>query len=182
MLSLDELRWFWFACDEVGWPFGPIGQLLLLTAQRRSEVGEMDWSEIDMANEVWTIPGPRTKNGREHKVHLAKVTRGILDGLEPRKRGLVFSTTGDHSVSGYSRGKDRIAQAMLRIRRRELGQPEADHDLRKFLKIRLRNRFRLRFVPGCFTICAAVLRHTWPAGISRSLLTSWTRFSITPAA
>src|ERR1700730_16749378 len=38
--------WFWQACDEIGWPFGPIFKLLLLTAQRRDEVGGMKWTEI----------------------------------------------------------------------------------------------------------------------------------------
>ncbi len=38
-LSDDEIRWFWSACDEIGWPFGPLFKALLLTAQRRDEVG-----------------------------------------------------------------------------------------------------------------------------------------------
>jgi hypothetical protein len=37
-LSDDELRWFWAASTEVGRPFGPLAQLLVLTAQRRDEV------------------------------------------------------------------------------------------------------------------------------------------------
>ena len=45
-LTNDEIRWFWQACDEIGWPFGPIFKLLLLTAQRRDEVGGMKWTEI----------------------------------------------------------------------------------------------------------------------------------------
>jgi hypothetical protein len=43
VLSDDELRWFWAACDRLGWPFGPLFKLLLLTAQRRDEVGGLAW-------------------------------------------------------------------------------------------------------------------------------------------
>jgi integrase len=41
-----------------GWPFGPIVQLLALTAQRRGEVVGMQWDEIDLVASVWTTPGP----------------------------------------------------------------------------------------------------------------------------
>jgi hypothetical protein len=61
-LSDDEIRWFWQACDELGWPFGSIFKLLLLTAQRRDEVGGMKWSELDLEKRRGSYPavGPRT--------------------------------------------------------------------------------------------------------------------------
>src|SRR5262249_47874524 len=40
-LSDDEIRRFWIGCDKLGWPFGQMFKLLLLTAQRRDEVGGM---------------------------------------------------------------------------------------------------------------------------------------------
>jgi hypothetical protein len=48
VLSDDELRWLWQGSDEIGWPFGPLVKLLLLTAQRRDEVAGMEWPEIDL--------------------------------------------------------------------------------------------------------------------------------------
>ena len=39
-LTDDEIRWFWSATEAIGWPFGPIARLLLLTAQRRDEVSK----------------------------------------------------------------------------------------------------------------------------------------------
>jgi Arm domain-containing DNA-binding protein/integrase-like protein len=47
-LSDDEVRWFWSACEMIGWPFGPLAKLLLLTAQRRDEVGGIEWTEIHL--------------------------------------------------------------------------------------------------------------------------------------
>src|SRR5262249_37660643 len=63
-LSDEELRWLWRACDEVGWPFGTLVKLLLLTAQRRDEVAGMNRAEIDFVKRAWTIPRHRTKNDR----------------------------------------------------------------------------------------------------------------------
>jgi integrase len=134
-LSDDEIRWFWSATEEIGWPFGPIARLLLLTAQRRDEVSKMSWSEIDFAKGVWTIPKERAKNNRAHEVHLSAGALAVLKSLPQPHRGLIFSVTGDDAVSGFSRAKDRIDAAMLRLRRRELGQPESDDELRRHLEI-----------------------------------------------
>ena len=134
-LTSDEIRWFWSATDEIGWPFGPIARLLLLTAQRRDEVSKMSWSEIDLAKVVWTIPKERAKNNRAHEVHLSAGALAVLKSLPEPHRGLVFSVTGDDAVSGFSRAKDRLDFAMLRLRRRELGQPESDDELRRHLDI-----------------------------------------------
>src|SRR5215218_1465625 len=45
VLTDDELRWFWRACDAVGPPFAPLFRLLCLTGQRREEVGGMRWTD-----------------------------------------------------------------------------------------------------------------------------------------
>ena len=48
VLSDDELRWLWRACEKIDWPFGPLVKLLLLTGQRRDEVATLRWSELDL--------------------------------------------------------------------------------------------------------------------------------------
>ena len=45
-LDVEEIKAFWAACDQIGWPFGPIGKLLLLTGQRAGEVVGMRLEEI----------------------------------------------------------------------------------------------------------------------------------------
>ena len=85
-LTDDEIRWFWLACDEIGWPFGPIFKLLLLTAQRRDEVGGMKWTEIDLDKRTWTLPRNRAKSDRGHKVHLSDAAIEVLRSL-PRAGG-----------------------------------------------------------------------------------------------
>jgi integrase len=135
-LSDDELRWFWSACETIGWPFGPLAKLLLLTAQRRDEVGGMEWSEINFDKKTWTIPRHRAKNDRAHEMHLSAAALEILRTL-PRVSGWPVFTTNGRPVSGFSQGKDRLDAAMLVAKRAELGnRAEAIphwilHDLRR---------------------------------------------------
>jgi integrase len=39
----------WKAASAMGYPFGTITQLLLLTAQRRSEITSLRWNDLDLA-------------------------------------------------------------------------------------------------------------------------------------
>lgn len=48
VLEQEELICLWQATGQACWPWGPFVRLLLLTMQRRQEVAEMDWSEIDL--------------------------------------------------------------------------------------------------------------------------------------
>jgi integrase len=141
VLSDDELRWFWIGCIELEWPFGPLCQLLLLTAQRRDEVGEMRWSEVALPERKWTLPPNRAKNAKEHEIYLSDAALDMLNGLAEQRSGIemlkasdfVFTTTGTTGVSGFSRAKDRLDLAMVKARRKALGQPEDDNELRKVL-------------------------------------------------
>jgi integrase len=135
-LSDDELRWFWAACKEIEWPFGPLAQLLLLTAQRRDEVAGAEWSEIDLTKKTWTIPRSKAKNGRAHEVQLSTAAIEILDSLPHVNERMLFTTTGTTAVSGFSRAKERMRSAMA-AKRSELGEGAVEipewtlHDLRR---------------------------------------------------
>jgi integrase len=118
VLSDDEILSTWAAFQGVGWPFGPLGQLLLLTGQRLREVGEMRWSEVDFATKTWSIAKERSKNGIAHEVPLSGAAVKILESL-PRVEGgrgspgFVFTTTGRTAVSGFSRAKEQFDAAIL---------------------------------------------------------------------
>jgi integrase len=129
VLDDEELRVAWAAMREVGWPMGAALQLLLLTAARRKEVGALRWSEID-ADEIH-LDGDRTKNGEPHHIPLSGLAREIINAV-PRVAGspYAFSTTGTTPVSGWSKVKARVDDAM----RAELGEnfkPWRLHDLRR---------------------------------------------------
>ena len=50
-----------------------------LAATRSGEVRGTAWTEIDRDQGVWTIPAPRTKANREHRVPLCRRALEILD-------------------------------------------------------------------------------------------------------
>jgi integrase len=135
-LSDDEIRLAWRAFGKVGWPFGPIGKLLLLTGARRDEIAEARLSEIDPAARTWTLPASRTKNRREHIIPLSDAAVAIIAQL-PRigaKGEFVFTTTGRTPVSGFSRAKLAIDKAIADALRERGGEPPAAwtfHDLRR---------------------------------------------------
>ena len=94
-----------------GYPFGTLYKMLLYTAQRRGEVSEMRWSEVD--RNVWVIPASRSKNGLAHEVPLADAVVEMLRAV-PRFAGsdFVFTTTGTTPISGFGRAKERVEQAV----------------------------------------------------------------------
>lgn len=108
VLTSDEMRRIWQA--SISYPFGPAIRLLMVTGQRRQEVGGMRWPEID--GELWTIPGERTKSGRSHEVPLSNLAIETVEGL-PRitDQSFLFSTTGRTPISGWSKAKAQLDAA-----------------------------------------------------------------------
>lgn len=113
VLNDDEIKGVWRSADKLGYPFGPLIQILMLTGQRRGEVTGMRWSEINFKENVWIIPKERSKNGKSHSVPLTHAARLILEAL-PRflHSDFVFTTTGITPVSGLGKIKDKIAKSI----------------------------------------------------------------------
>ena len=113
VLTEQELKSFWHATEELGFPFGLAFQLMALTGQRRGEVVGMRWSQLDLNGAVWTISANVAKNGRAHQVPLSTTALDVIQGL-PRFVGsdLVFTTTGVSPISGFGRAKYRLDLSM----------------------------------------------------------------------
>jgi integrase len=139
ILSDGELAEAWAAAGTLGYPWGPFFQLAILTLQRREEVAGMRWSELNHEKCIWTIPGTRMKNGKQHDVHLSGAVRAVLRDI-PRVEDcdFVLSTTGKTPVSGFSKAKAALDSAIVRARAeaKAKGKPEPlsawrTHDLRR---------------------------------------------------
>jgi integrase len=111
-LADPEVAAFWNACDQSGWPYGKVFQLLLLTAQRRDEVATMEWGELDLANGIWLLPAAKSKNRDAHEIHLAPLAVEILASLPRIGNRWVFTTNGEKPVSGWSTAKAKIDTLM----------------------------------------------------------------------
>ena len=95
-----RLDWpsFWRATDSERTPVGAALKILLLTGARLREVNEMRREELSDDCATWTIPGSRTKNGREHVVPLPPLARDVLASI-PGKGSYIFSANGRQPVA-----------------------------------------------------------------------------------
>jgi integrase len=144
-LSETELVLVWQCCLDDD--FGRIVKLLLLSGQRRMEIGDLRWSEINpeyryeenTENQedvvvhimpVIDLPEARTKNGLPHLVPLSDQALALLPKRgEDDTRDLVFGTHG--SFGGWDRGKKDLD---ARIAKANNGTPLPHwtlHDLRR---------------------------------------------------
>jgi integrase len=164
VLSDDELVLVWRASEALGYPFGPLVRLLILTGARREEIAALDWSELDRADRIWVLPPKRSKNGVAARQPLSTGVFNEIDALALRqgagadwpKSGLVFSTTGETSVSGFSRAKTRLDNAIAALAEKQdvsVPEPWRVHDLRRTLATGLQ-RLGVRF-----EVTEAVLNH-----------------------
>jgi len=109
VLSDDELIALFNAAKQMGGAFGAIIQMLILTAQRRNEVSEMTWNELDLNNDIWTIPGSRTKNEKPHFVHLSEQASAVLSSVL-NVGAFTFTSNGKTPFSGFSKAKKRLEE------------------------------------------------------------------------
>jgi integrase len=89
-------------------------ELTVLTAVRTGATTGALWSEIDLVNGIWTVPGTRagTKLRQdEHRVPLSKRAVELLRAV-PRERG------NDHVFLGGKKGKGLTNMAMLEMLQR----------------------------------------------------------------
>lgn len=85
-------------------PFGAILEVLALTGQRREEVAQMAWSEIDEESRIWHIPSQRSKNAKAHLVHLSDPVWSIIKS-RPEHSRLVFATSGGKNFQSFKYAK-----------------------------------------------------------------------------
>lgn len=155
-LSRDEIRTVWKAAERMGAPYGKIVQLLLVTAQRRneigalrrSEIGPLPYREIDKTTgrerlteaRALKLPPERMKSGRAHTVPLSKLARSLIDSIPMPKDEetgqdkdydhlFVSDRRGDQPPSGWSRYKVQFDIIVGKLIAEEAGEeyvPEAE--------------------------------------------------------
>lgn len=109
VLDMGEMAAVWKGAELVGYPFGPIVKLLMLTGQRRNEVASMQWSQLDFKAKTWTLPAELTKNGRQHVLPLTPQTVTLLRALPRFTSDYVFPARGENpAFAHFSRGKVKL--------------------------------------------------------------------------
>lgn len=111
VLADDELTRVIATCRELPYPFGPYTLMLLATAQRRSEVAGMRWSEVDLEKRNWEIPAERSKNGKAHNVPLSEFALEIFEHvMKFPDCDFIFTTTRRSPISGITKMHRRICE------------------------------------------------------------------------
>jgi integrase len=137
VLSDAELVAIWNACKDDD--YGRIVRLLILTAQRREEVGGVRRSEI--ADRIWSIPGARTKNGLAHEIPLSDAARAIFreaggrPGREDRE-AIFGEASNGAGFSGWSKAKSACDKRIEEATKKEPA-PWRMHDIRRTVATRM---------------------------------------------
>jgi integrase len=157
VLSDDELRAVWIAADATTGHFGIIVKLLLLTGQRRSEIGSLraEWLDFGKSSNGRTaglgpaddgsspsypasicLPGNITKNKRTHSFPLGGLSISIVAIAQlASQSGILFPARGDtpKPFNGWSKAKAQLDERVAEINSDKLTQTEAWtlHDLRR---------------------------------------------------
>ena len=111
VLNDQELAQVILAARVMDGPYGGIVELLALTGQRREEVARMTWNELDLAQRVWTLPKSRTKNAKEHVVHLSEQSMAVLKRAD-KKRAVRFLNAWNQILSRVQQGQTEVGSAL----------------------------------------------------------------------
>lgn len=185
VLSDEELAEVWRASDPTT-TFGAIIRALMLTGQRRDEVGGMVWGELAADLSTWIIAAERAKNGA---THLVPISSPMADLLKTRTRGNAneFVFPGRQGAfSGWSKCKERLDAVILKARQEAdpAAKPMPEwrlHDLRRTLATGLqRLGVRLEVTEAVLNhvsgsrggIVGVYQRHDWAAE-KRAALDAW---------
>jgi integrase len=106
VLTDDELSKVWHRAREIGYPYGTIVQLLILTGQRSGETAALQWDWI--RGDTITIPASVTKNGRATTIPIGPMAQNIIAGV-PRLGSLLFPARGYTDKPFMSFGVRKIA-------------------------------------------------------------------------
>ena len=110
-------------------------RLQLLLGLRIGETVGARRKEIDLKERTWTLPGTRTKNGREHKLPLPPMAFKIVSAA--MKRGKCGPWLFPGRRPGLPTDRKSAPIALLRLRRRIGMTQVGSHDLRRTVATRL---------------------------------------------
>jgi integrase len=103
VLSCAEFGTLWMALPSlrISTQCRLLLQLLLVTAQRKSELLKAQWDEINCDAATWTIPPTLSKNGYEHSVPLSPLAMQLFSEARESagQASWVFPSTRDRTKS-----------------------------------------------------------------------------------
>jgi integrase len=108
LLSDAELAKIWNALPTND--YGRVVKLLVLTGQRREEIGGLRWSEVDLDKRLISLPASRTKNKRPHDIPLSDSAIDVLSECKRRDVDFVFGRK--NGLNGFAEAKSSLDKAI----------------------------------------------------------------------
>jgi integrase len=135
VLTDDEIRLVWAACDLERPAMRALMQLRLLTLQRGGELSAIKWTDIDGP---WlTLPAANTKNKKAHRVFLTPTATALIEALpQVEDCDYIFpGRSGNTHCGDHKKAGQRIAASVLATLQRDDPTVEGfdfrGHDLRR---------------------------------------------------
>ena len=132
VLDDDERNALWAVTGKQGYPFGTAVRVLLLTGQRRDEIGNMKWKQLNLDKGILKLAKADTKSRRANEIPLSgAVVKLLRDVPHPRGEFVFRSRFSVTHVRGWSGYTARLRKALLK----QLGKDEIEdwriHDLKR---------------------------------------------------
>jgi integrase len=92
VLSETEINKFWGNLENSHMEdqLKSVLRLILVTAQRKGEIVNAEWNEINFKEGWWTIPSEKSKNGLPHRVPLSHLAKALLTKIQTKSNGSDF--------------------------------------------------------------------------------------------
>ncbi len=112
-LTDSELATVWNALPDSD--YGHIVKLLILTGQRREEIGGLRRSEVDLDKRLISLPKERTKNKRPHDIPLSDSAIDVLSECGHRDSDFMFGRRigRKNGFGGFAAAKQALDQAIV---------------------------------------------------------------------
>ncbi len=166
VLEPTQMRAIWECAGDAG-VFGEAIRMLMVTAQRRSEVIDAPWSEINVSKATWTIPAERNKGKRRHTVPLTETALEILKAARARcdklyerfdiRSAYVFTIGGKTPIGAIGKSKAALDE-LIQKKMEDWGvefEPWHIHSLRRTASERME-----KWIGVPFASVGAVLNHS----------------------
>ncbi len=92
-------------------------EFVILTAARSGEALGATWGELDLENQIWTVPAGRMKAGVEHVVPLSAAAMTVLNRLRPAE---LKPTDVVFAVAGAARSNMAMTMLLRRMQRGDI--------------------------------------------------------------
>jgi len=142
VLSLEEAKIAWQAAETLGYPFGPVYQLMLLTGCRQGEWSACLRSYVDLDQALLVLPASAYKSDHVHVVPLVpqavEILRRVMIFNRRQSGEHIFSgTDGRKALSGWAHGHARMMHAVCAVSGDRPRAPWSPHDLRRTVATRI---------------------------------------------